>query len=128
MEEINLTTAGQGVAVKWKITNYAQTGILDSNTFIEVTASAGRATAQCTVPDLAVSDEAFKGGSGNPQNLGGGNYQFNWATKKTYASTTPCRTMTVRLTGPGLTQHPTGSTSSWLESRRYQFAVFQFKK
>jgi hypothetical protein len=124
-EALNSSSAGQGVAVKWRITNYAGTPILDSNTFIEVTTSPAKTTANCNVADFAVGDESFKGGS-NLQNLGAGNYQFNWATLKAYANS--CRTMTLRLVGPGLTRHPPGAPATWLESRRYQFANFQFKK
>jgi hypothetical protein len=117
-DELNISTAGQGVGVKWRITDANGVAILDANTFVEVTTSGAKT---CNlIPEFAVQDEQFKGASGNPQNLGGGNYQFNWAVPKSYANT--CRTMALRLRGSGLQIPAPG-----IPSRRYQFANFQFK-
>ena len=55
---------------------------------------------------------------------GSGNFQFNWAVPKSYASS--CRTMAVRLVGPGLNITPT--PVGFVASRRYQFANYSIKR
>lgn len=131
---LNVTNAGQSVALKWKLTDYAGAPILDSSTFVEATSSVQKSCD--TTPEYAVYEEQFKGGSAL-QNLGGGNYQFNWATPKTSYYSGHCFTLSLRLaqnspptyTGetPGLADPMQTSTSVLVPSRRYEFANFQFK-
>jgi hypothetical protein len=122
-DSVNASNAGQGIAVKWRITDYNGVAITDSNTFVEVTTSNPKSGTCDTVPEWTVALEGFKGGS-NLQNLGGGSFQFNWAVPKTAAYAGTCRTMALRLAASGLV----GPQSISMSSRVYQFANFQFKK
>jgi uncharacterized repeat protein (TIGR01451 family)/CSLREA domain-containing protein len=126
MDTVNSQTPGQGIAVKWRITDYLGNnvpGVTDAaSSFVEVTTSYPSTGSTCTMnPEPAVDDQQFKGAS-NLQNSGNGNWQFNWATQKGYA--TQCRTMKVRLAQPGLSD---STMPSLVPSRSYQYAIFQFK-
>jgi uncharacterized repeat protein (TIGR01451 family) len=122
-DSVNASNAGQGVAVKWRITDYNGVAVTDSNTFVEITTSNPKPGTCDTVPEWTVALEGFKGGS-NLQNLGGGSFQFNWAVPKTPAYAGTCRTMALRLAASGLV----GPQSISMPSRVYQFANFNFKK
>jgi hypothetical protein len=127
-DSVNSASPGQGVAVKWRITDYNGVPVTNDSTFVEVDTSLPKSGTCDTVPEFAVQDEQFKGGS-NLQNLGGGNFQFNWATLKTYS--TQCRTMSLRLAASGLNGPlPIPNTNPPVipaPSRRYEFANFLFK-
>jgi len=127
MSTVNTNTSpGQGVATKWRITDYNGNnlpGVTDAaDSFVEVTTSYPSTGSTCTMnPEFAVDDQQFKGGS-NLQNGGNGNWQFNWATQKGYSN--QCRTMKVRLAQPGLSDT---SMPGLVPSRPYQYAIFKFK-
>ena len=92
---INKATAGQGVPVKWRITDANGVGISDPSSFVSLTS--GSTTCSSTAPQDAI--ETYTGNSGLHY-LGDGNWQFDWQTPKSYAGT--CRVMSLNLRdGPG---------------------------
>jgi hypothetical protein len=92
----NVANAGQAVPLVWQIVDAAGAPVTDL-AGVNVTAT----TLACdlgTTPDLAVETSTGKSGL---QNLGGGNYQFNWAVPKSYAKS--CKTLKLDLAeGPGM--------------------------
>ena len=139
-DSLNSASPGQGVAVKWRIGAYNPSaaatvkvvnvpGVTDVNpTFLEVTSSTQSSVCN-TVPNWRVESEDVKGGS-NLQNQGGGNFQFNWATLKTFSNT--CRTMALRLVQSGLVGPAPPITNVRPQppatpTRIYGFANFKFK-
>jgi CSLREA domain-containing protein len=94
---LNVVKAGQIVPLKWRLLDAAGAPVT-SLTSATVTAANLACAAGTTVDALAA---AATGGSGL-QNLGGGYYQFNWATPKAYANS--CKTMQLNL-GEGTTHN-----------------------
>jgi hypothetical protein len=87
---VNLAKAGQGLAIKYRLTDANGVGISDPAHFLRVVAE--NAPTACTGSTDAI--ETYEGSSGL-QYLGGGNWQFNWRTPKKYAGT--CKTMLLHL-------------------------------
>ena len=119
MSIVNSRNAGAAVPTKWKITDYNLVAQTSATTFKEITASktipANSSACSASNPDFSVASEDIRGGSAL-QNLGGGNWQYNWSPNTTKGT---CTTMTVRLRQSGLSfTDPT---------RWYQYAVFSFK-
>ena len=94
---LNLAKAGQNIPLKWRLLDAA--GAPVTNLASATVAVANLACAAGTTADALAA--AATGGSGL-QNLGGGYYQFNWATPKTYANS--CKTMQLNL-GEGTTHN-----------------------
>jgi hypothetical protein len=86
---VNLSKAGQTIAVKYRLTDANGVGISDTSSFVSIT-SAPRGT--CSGQSDVI--ETYSGASGL-QYLGSGNWQFNWSTPRSYAGT--CKTMTLNL-------------------------------
>lgn len=106
MEQINLTKAGQAVPVKWRLTDALGLPIDNPASFAGLY-SYPVACNDLTEPVDAI--EEYASGDSGLQYLGDGNWQFNWKTPKTYA--TSCRAMYVKFNS--------GTTSD--------VVVFQFK-
>jgi CSLREA domain-containing protein len=94
---LNTVKAGQNVPLKWRLLDAAGAPVT-SLTSATVTAANLACAAGTTAGALAA---AATGGSAL-QNLGGGYYQFNWATPKAYANS--CKTMQLNL-GEGTTHN-----------------------
>jgi hypothetical protein len=78
---MNLSKAGQAIPLKWRLTNALGAPITDlTGITIQVNSLACNAS---TVTDLI---EEYAPGASGLQNLGNGNYQFNWKTPNTYAN------------------------------------------
>jgi hypothetical protein len=87
---LNVTRAGQTIALKWRL--------VDANGVpITTLTSAALTTANLTPCDLGTTDnlEGETSGISGLQNLGDGNYQYNWKTPKNYANS--CKTMRLDL-------------------------------
>jgi hypothetical protein len=104
---MNVSKAGQGVPLKWRLTNYLGAPVLDFNPTALGVAVTGL---QCTVSATLDQIEEYAGNSGL-QNLGDGYYQFNWKTPGNYANT--CKAVGLNL-GEGTPRGP--------------LAYFNFKK
>ena len=119
MTVVNSRNAGAAAPVKWKITDFNLVAQTNATTFREITASktipSSSSACSASNPDFSTASEDIRGGSAL-QNLGGGNWQYNWSPNTTKGT---CTTMTVRLRQSGLSfSDPT---------RWYQYAVFSFK-
>jgi hypothetical protein len=104
---MNVSKAGQGIPLKWRLTNYAGEPILD---FSPVALGVAVSGLQCTISTTLDQVEEYAGNSGL-QNLGDGYYQFNWKTPTSYANS--CKAIGLNL-GEG--------------SPRGPLAYFNFKK
>lgn len=91
---VNTAKAGQAVPVKWTITDFYGVGVSDPSSFEAVTSSSGA----CAVGAPFDAVETYTGNSGL-QYLGGGSWQFNWKTPKSYAGL--CRTLHLTLADGG---------------------------
>jgi len=94
---LNLAKAGQNIPLKWRLLDAA--GAPVTNLTSATVAVANLACAAGTAAGALAA--AATSGSGL-QNLGGGYYQFNWATPKAYANS--CKTMQLNL-GEGTTHN-----------------------
>jgi len=94
---LNVVKAGQSVPLKWRLLDAAGAPVTNLTT-AAVSVASLVCSAGATADDL---EEYATGGSGL-QNLGGGYYQLNWGTPKTYASS--CKTMQLNL-GEGATHN-----------------------
>jgi hypothetical protein len=104
---MNVSKAGQGVPLKWRLTNYLGAPVLDFSPAALGVAVSGL---QCTVSTALDQIEEYAGNSGL-QNLGDGYYQFNWKTPPNYANS--CKAIGLSL-GEGTARGP--------------LAYFNFKK
>jgi len=88
---------GAAVPVKWKITGPNGEIISDPSSFAGLYSYKASCSTWETSGDRAV--ENASGGALSPQYLGGGNWQFNWNTPKSYATAPngPCRVMELKL-------------------------------
>jgi hypothetical protein len=88
---VNMAKAGQGIPVKWRLTDVNDVPIDDPASF------AGLFSFQSTCPAGEPVDpvEESASGSSGLQYLGDGFWQFNWKTPKDYANT--CRGMYVEF-------------------------------
>jgi hypothetical protein len=93
---INVSNAGRTVPVKYQLTALDGAPITDSSSFVRITS----AKVSCGTLESDGSDalENYSGASGM-QYLGDGYWQVNWATPKSYSSSTqgPCRVLTLSL-------------------------------
>jgi hypothetical protein len=104
---LNVSKAGQGVPLKWRLLNYRNEPVLD---FSAAALGVAVTMLPCNVSAVVDAIEQYAGNSGL-QNLGDGYYQFNWKTPPTYANT--CRAIGLDL-GEGTPRGP--------------LAYFNFKK
>ncbi|CAN5762559.1 hypothetical protein BH24GEM1_BH24GEM1_12800 [soil metagenome] len=104
---LNVSKAGQGIPLKWRLTNYFGAPVLD---FAPAAFGVAVSGLQCTVSATLDQVEEYAGNSGL-QNLGDGYYQFNWKTPASYANS--CKAIGLNL-GEG--------------SPRGPLAYFNFKK
>jgi hypothetical protein len=82
MDMINVAKAGQAIPLKFDV--YDANGPVSDLGSVEVTAQALSCSSLSESPDAI---EQYAAGGSGLQNLGLGNYQFNWKTPKTYAGT-----------------------------------------
>ena len=92
-DTVNVVSAGRPIAIKWTITNANGVGIIDPSNFKGITSYG----VDCSVwtGDPTVTQTGQATGKSGLQNLGNGNWQFNWATSSSYKGT--CRTMVLTL-------------------------------
>jgi hypothetical protein len=83
---MNVSKAGQAIPLKWRLTDALGRPITDL-TSVSVQAS----TMSCDQGSTQDLIEEYAAGSSGLQNLGDGNYQFNWKTPTTYAGS--CKTI-----------------------------------
>ena len=103
---VNSAKAGQAIPLKWRLTD-ANDQPITSLTVVNVKIG----SLSCGTSPYADAIEEYAAGSSGLQNLGGGNYQFNWKTPSGYA--TQCKTVGLDF-GGGYVEYP--------------LASFQFKK
>jgi hypothetical protein len=97
---VNLAKAGQGVPVKWRLTDAKGVPITNPASFNSLLSY----KVSCTdfQGDPADSVEEYAAGAGGLQYNGDGNWQFNWKTPKTYAAApNNCRAMYVKFDSGG---------------------------
>lgn len=83
---LNSAKAGQAVPLKFKVTDSSGTPVTNlASVSVTVTSLA------CSVGTTADEVEEYSAGGEGLQNLGGGEYQYNWKTPKSYASS--CKTL-----------------------------------
>ena len=83
---VNVARAGQAIPLKWRVVDHAGAGVT-TLTDVSVTVAARTCDVGSTPDEL----EEYATGSSGLQNLGGGYYQLNWATPKSYAGS--CKTL-----------------------------------
>jgi hypothetical protein len=96
-DQVNVVRAGATVPLAWRLLDAAGTPIVGL-TDVSVTVSPLQCDAAVTVTQLPDEDAAGRSGL---QDLGDGEYQFNWKTPKTYAGS--CMTLHLDL-GEGSTR------------------------
>jgi hypothetical protein len=104
---MNVSKAGQGIPLKWRLTDYFGAPVLD---FAPAALGVAVSGLQCTVSTTLDQVEEYAGNSGL-QNLGDGYYQLNWKTPSSYANS--CKAIGLNL-GEGTPRGP--------------LAYFNFKK
>jgi VCBS repeat-containing protein len=89
---MNVMKAGQAVPLKWQLKDASGNPVTNlQSVTVKVTDT------NCTLGTSTDQVEEFATGSSSLQNLGGGYYQFNWASPKSYANS--CKTLTVNGVG-----------------------------
>jgi hypothetical protein len=88
---INAANAGQGIPVKWRITDANDVPITNPASFVSITV----ASLSCSAGTTSDAVEEYAAGASGLQNLGNGNWQFVWKTPKSYANS--CKTMKLNL-------------------------------
>jgi hypothetical protein len=88
---INDATGGQGIPIRWRITDVNDVPITDPTSFVSVTVTSLSCSSSTTTDAI---EEYATGGSGL-RKLGNGDWQFNWATLKNYRNS--CKTMKLNL-------------------------------
>jgi hypothetical protein len=101
---MNVSRAGQGVPLKWRLTDYNGAPVLD---FAPAALGVAVSGMTCDVAGSLDQIEEYAGNSGL-QNLGDGYYQYNWKTPGSYANT--CRQIGLNL-GEGFTRGPVANFS-----------------
>ncbi len=86
---VNMAKAGRTIPLKFRVTS-AGGAPVTTLTSVRVTV----ASLSCSAGSTTDAVEEYSGGSGL-QNLGNGNYQFNWATPSAYAQS--CKTLSLDL-------------------------------
>jgi hypothetical protein len=93
---LNTANSGQAIPLKWRITDAAGNPVTDLASVVVVAASLSCPLG--TTPDQV---EEYAPGASGLKNQGNGNYQFNWKTPKSYASS--CKMLKLDLgEGPGM--------------------------
>lgn len=87
---VNSANAGQTIPLKFTVTTAAGEPVT-TLTSVTVTVT----SLSCSAGVTADAIEEYAAGSSGLQNLGGGQYQFNWKTPKSYASS--CKTLKLDL-------------------------------
>jgi hypothetical protein len=87
---LNIAAAGQAVPLKWRLTDTAGNPVTTLTT-VSVTV----VSVACTAGQTRDEVEEYATGASGLQNLGSGEYQFNWKTPKAYAKS--CKTMRLDL-------------------------------
>jgi hypothetical protein len=106
---MNVSKAGQAIPLKWRLTDANGAPITD---LAAVTIQAKDQSCSLGVtPDQL---EEYAAGSAGRQNLGNGNYQFNWKTPSTYTGS--CKSIML-VFGAGAVSYVDGP-----------YAFFSFKK
>jgi flagellar hook assembly protein FlgD len=101
---MNVANSGQAIPLKWQLLDYAGHPVTNlSSVIVKVE------NLDCGLTTTVDAIEEYAAGASGLQNLGGGNYQFNWKTLTGYAKS--CKTMKLNL----------GEGSS-------RIALFQFRK
>jgi hypothetical protein len=93
---LNSMKAGQAVPLKWQLKDASGNPVTNLQS-VTVTTTSRDCTSGVAGTDVV---EEYATGSSSLQNLGGGYYQFNWASPKSYANS--CKTLT--LNGVGVQQ------------------------
>jgi alpha-tubulin suppressor-like RCC1 family protein len=93
---VNVANAGQAVPFKWKLVDASGTPVIN---LASVTISAFAMS--CSSGAVADAVEQYAAGASALQNLGGGYYQYNWKSPKTYQSS--CKQLVLDL-GDGSTR------------------------
>jgi hypothetical protein len=90
---VNNAKAGSSIPVKWQITDPDGAPISDSASFKSLTSY----SVSCGAFSVALTDEVEEHSAGDSglQYLGGGYWQFNWKTLKSYSG--QCRIMVLKL-------------------------------
>ena len=89
-DALNVANSGQGIPLKWRVTDANGAPITD---LASVAVSATSLT--CDLDITADLIEEYSAGLTGLQNLGDGYYQYNWKTPKSYAGS--CKTVHVDL-------------------------------
>jgi hypothetical protein len=89
-DAMNVANSGQGIPLKWRVTDANGAPITD---LASVAVSATSLT--CDLDITADQIEEYSAGLAGLQNLGNGYYQYNWKTPKTYAKS--CKTLHLDL-------------------------------
>jgi hypothetical protein len=92
MIPVNVAKAGQAVPVKWRLTDGNGVAISDPASFV---ALRSRLVTCSDAPGVSDAVEEYAAGGSGLSYQGGGYWQFNWKTLKTYAGT--CRAMWVQF-------------------------------
>jgi len=112
-DAVNVAKAGRAIPLKWQLYD------LGGNPITNLAPAAVHVTSvSVACASLAQSGDAvdeYAAGASGLQNLGGGAYQFNWATSKTFADS--CRVLRLDLGE----QNPDGTPF-------YHAAEFRFTK
>ena len=96
---MNVSKAGQGIPLKWRLTDASGNPVLN---FTGAGLNVAVSSLACSVSPALDQIEEYAGNSGL-QNLGDGYYQFNWKTPASYANS--CRQIGLNL-GEGFTRGP----------------------
>jgi hypothetical protein len=92
-DALNVAKAGRAIPLKWQVFDFAVAPVTDLDAAVVRISSVVIPCDGGGLPSDSVEEYAT-GGSGL-QNLGGGVYQLNWATAKSYAGT--CRRLRLDL-------------------------------
>jgi hypothetical protein len=96
---LNISKAGQAIPLKWLLTDYFGQGVTNvSSVTVDAVSYA------CDLGTTGDQIEEYASGSSGLQNLGGGNYQFNWKTPTSYAKS--CKSINLDF-GGGVKFSPT---------------------
>jgi len=87
---INLAQAGQTIPLKWQLVDAAGNGITTLAS-VSITVTAVACDGSATLDQL----EEYAAGTSTLMNQGGGNYQYNWQTPKSYKNS--CQKLTLNL-------------------------------
>jgi hypothetical protein len=98
---MNVSKAGQAIPLKWTLRNALGVPVADLTT---VTIKAVGIT--CPLGGTADQVEEYASGSSGLQNLGGGNYQFNWKSPTTYAGSCKSIELVFAAGGVSYTEGP----------------------